>query len=58
MFVPGFGGIYSPGHNARFLLEGQLGISGSVSVNLRSSMDYSGKRRPLYRLNLRATSKF
>ncbi len=56
--LPGISGGYSPGHNARVSLNGRLDISGSVSFNLRSTMDYYGQRRPLYRMTMQAVSRF
>jgi len=59
-FIPGVVGLgrYYPGHNARVFLTGRLEISGSISVDLRSSLEAFARRRPLYRMNLQATSKF
>jgi len=56
--VPGISGGYSPGHNTRFSLDGRVEVSGSIALTVRSTIDWYEQRRPLYRLNMQAVTKF
>ena len=56
--ISGISSAYYPGHNARFVFDGRLEISKSVSANVRSSMDVYEQRPARFRLDVYAVSEF
>lgn len=56
--IPGAGRAYAAGHNVRYSANGRLKMTGSLSGKLNLVADWSVGRRPVYRLNLQAVSRF
>ncbi len=56
--IPGIGDAFSSGHNLRIVVDGRLGISGSVSASVRTTLDMYERRASRFRLNVYAVSKF
>ena len=57
-WIPSGAGGYAVGHNVQCLLDGRIEVIGAISLRTHSTLDWFGRRRPVYRFDIQAVSTF